>query len=299
MHAMIDWLGRASVDWWKRIIIFLSFLIILYPIIFLAGHPGTIAAALLVILLLASGLTEALRANHKWHAFGLHADRFTRLYLLISIAILVLQFGFIFGVAYIFGAKPGLTGRRADSYFLNVIVLIFLWAAIEEVIFRGIVFQALLERFNPYLIILLSAVFFSVSHLLNQGTGFLALTNVFLAGIFFGLAYYTTKSLLMTIYYHVLWNAGTQLLFSSPVSGFDFEIGLIRLDFNAISDKYIWIFSGPFGIEQGLITTLTFLILIIVLPVYFKSNPFIESLNFHRRFIESKIQAEKLIGASK
>jgi len=191
------------------------------------------------------------------------------------------------------GAQISYTCRQVNNYFINVVILIFCWAIIEEVLFRGIIFQALLERFNPYLVIAVSGILFSVTHLFNQNVNLMSLINVFLAGVFLGTMYYTTKSLLFPIYYHFLWNLGTQLLFSSPVSGFDFEIGMIRVDFVSVKSGFLWLFSGSFGIEEGFITTISFVIFIILSPVLINPNPFIVSKLFIRRFNESRLTSEK------
>ena len=75
----------------------------------------------------------------------------------------------------------------------------FLFAAIgEEVMFRGIFFNALKKRYNPWLIIIVISLLFGLGH----ADYFLHVLSAFLSSVFFFVAYYRTKSLLLTILMH-------------------------------------------------------------------------------------------------
>ncbi len=64
--------------------------------------------------------------------------------------------------------------------------------------FRGIFFNALKKRYNPWLIIIVISLLFGLGHY----DYFLHVVSAFLSSVFFFIAYYRTKSLLLTILMH-------------------------------------------------------------------------------------------------
>ena len=87
-----------------------------------------------------------------------------------------------------------------NIYLYNLAQFIFfLFAAIgEEVMFRGVFFNALKKRYNPWLIIIVISLLFGLGH----ADYFLHVLSAFLSSVFFFVAYYRTKSLLLTILMH-------------------------------------------------------------------------------------------------
>ena len=77
----------------------------------------------------------------------------------------------------------------------------------EEVIFRGAIERRLLERYkNPWIAIVVSALFFAVAHF-NFAQAFTAI----IIGIFMGWIYYRTRSIWPTVVIHVVNNTAASL----------------------------------------------------------------------------------------
>ena len=87
-----------------------------------------------------------------------------------------------------------------NIYLQHFAIFIFSWftAIGEEVMFRGIFFNALKKRYNPWLIIIVISLLFGLGH----PEYFLHVVSAFLSSVFFFIAYYRTKSLLLTILMH-------------------------------------------------------------------------------------------------
>lgn len=78
----------------------------------------------------------------------------------------------------------------------------------EEVIFRGAIERRLLERYkNPWIAIVVSALFFAVAHF-NFAQAFTAI----IIGIFMGWIYYRTRSIWPTVLIHVVNNTAASVL---------------------------------------------------------------------------------------
>jgi membrane protease YdiL (CAAX protease family) len=88
-------------------------------------------------------------------------------------------------------------------------------AVLEELIFRGIVFDGLVRNYGPLAAILVSAFLFGLIHLnFTQGVG------AGILGLYLGWVYWKTKSLIPVIFIHFVNNATSFFLMSSG----DFEI---------------------------------------------------------------------------
>lgn len=126
---------------------------------------------------------------------------------------------------------------------------------VEELLFRGVVFQALLQRFGDVVAILSTSIVFGLLHATNPGATVLGIVNVMLAGILFGVMVRSTGTLWMSMGFHVAWNLCLEL-FVGSVSGTEQVAGITRLNTSTIQQTYTWLVSGEFGIEQGLFTTI-------------------------------------------
>jgi len=124
----------------------------------------------------------------------------------------------------------------------------------EEVLFRGTVFQALRERFGPLGALSATSLVFGAAHAANPGVTIMATVNVVLAGWLLGTMVLLTHSMWTSISFHVVWNSCIYLFIGS-VSGHEFEPIISAVDFTSINENWLWLVSGPFGIEQGGLTT--------------------------------------------
>ena len=162
--------------------------------------------------------------------------------------------------------------HAAQSTLLSGFVLCISVAFAEELLFRGFMFQRLIDGIGPLLAQLILAAWFLLTHLNNPGmTGsvkFLAGLNIFLASIMFGLAFLRTKSLAMPVGLHFManWMQGSVLGFG--VSGSS-SPGFMIPQFTG---GPVWLTGGTFGLEAS-IPGLVCVVAAIVLLYRWKPDP--------------------------
>ena len=161
-------------------------------------------------------------------------------YLCASVGILALLGGYrITGVAF---AGQALAGG---------LLLHFLVGVFEEALFRGILFRFLEEGFGSWLALILTALFFGLSHLNNpNATVWSALAIALEAGILFGAVYMATRSLWIAMGLHTAWNFLQGNIFGVAVSGNGAPTDSL---FRSVIQGNPWLTGGAFGIEASLI----------------------------------------------
>ena len=149
----------------------------------------------------------------------------------------------------------------------NIILLFILFIAVsiaEETYVRGYVLKNLLQSFNPIISLIISSAIFSLLHFFNPNVNYIALTELFIAGILLGISYVYTKNLWFPIALHLSWNF-FQVMFGFNVSGMD-TYSLI--EFEIIENNNIN--GGDFGFEGSYLSILFSLIMIFFLWKYYK-----------------------------
>ena len=149
----------------------------------------------------------------------------------------------------------------------NIILLFLLFIAVsvaEETYVRGYVLKNLLQSFNPIISLIISSAIFSLLHFFNPNVNYIALTELFIAGILLGVSYVYTKNLWFPIALHLSWNF-FQVMFGFNVSGMD-TYSLI--EFEIIEKNNIN--GGDFGFEGSYLSILFSLIMIYFLWKYYK-----------------------------
>jgi len=129
----------------------------------------------------------------------------------------------------------------------------------EELIFRGVPQVALAKVIGRGSALLMIAGLFGAAHLFNPGSTPLAVTNIAIAGIFLGLAFYTPGGIWAAFGAHLGWNAALAAM-DAPVSGLPLPIPYI----NYSPGGPAWLTGGSFGPEGGLIATVA---LVLALPL--------------------------------
>jgi len=128
----------------------------------------------------------------------------------------------------------------------------------EELLFRGYIFQRLIEGFGKLFSVILLSVLFGLAHYFNPHINFVSLINIVLAGILFSLMYIKTYSLWLPIAFHFSWNFSEGMLFGFPVSGITLFNQFIS--FHPTGNTFLT--GGSFGPEGSLTVTIFLLILI-------------------------------------
>ena len=154
------------------------------------------------------------------------------------------------------------------NYDLKNIILLFLLfiavSIVEETYVRGYVLKNLLQSFNPIISLIISSAIFSLLHFFNPNVNYIALTELFIAGILLGISYVYTKNLWFPIALHLSWNF-FQVMFGFNVSGMD-TYSLI--EFEIIENNNIN--GGDFGFEGSYLSILFSLIMMYFLWKYYK-----------------------------
>lgn len=131
-------------------------------------------------------------------------------------------------------------------------VLVF-WLAVatqEEIFYRGLVFRLCSKVFGTWGALLLSAVFFSVKHMVGTPQPTVAtFLGIAIAGVMLAAAYAATGRLWLPIGLHFGWNFAEGTLFGTQVSGGNLGFSLIQG--NLIGPNILS--GGQFGPEASIV----------------------------------------------
>lgn len=143
--------------------------------------------------------------------------------------------------------------KGADYVTILLILLGFgIQGMSEEFIFRGFLMNTLGGRHHPFVAIGVSAVAFSLAHILNPGFGVLAFVNIAMFGVFASLYMILYDDIWGACAIHSVWNFMHGSFYGISVSGSDTTESVFRTTPN-ISAKLLT--GGEFGIEGSVFTT--------------------------------------------
>ena len=91
-------------------------------------------------------------------------------------------------------------------YLLCVLGILAISAAYEELLFRGYIFQSLIEGSNFWITLGIFSLLFGAAHLSNKGVTIFSIAVTIIAGVFVGVLYFRTRALWMCIGTHFVWN---------------------------------------------------------------------------------------------
>ncbi len=146
------------------------------------------------------------------------------------------------GVAHVGGYTPG----QAMLTATNMAVLS---AVGEEIVFRGVVFRIVEEMFGTLVALLISAGFFGLIHMGNQGATVVSGAAIALeAGLLLAASYMLVRNLWLPVGLHFGWNFCEGGIFGSAVSGNSFK-GLWSTTFTGPD----LLTGGKFGPEASVV----------------------------------------------
>ena len=265
--------------WWFRIILTIGVAVVAIAVATIVPTNAVLSPLVIYgIMTVALILVEYYRRGGSLLTTGLGLTAATPKHVLIGFATAIGALGVIGGVALAIGAnfEVGTSGIEAAG-----IIGLLAASAGEEIVFRGTIFEAIRERFGPFYAVGIMAAFFGLSHAYNPGSSTLAVVNVTLAGILFGVMAVRTLSLWMPIFFHCTWNLTTRAVFGN-VSGGDSGGLLLEMNTSAVSDNLIWLIDGPFGIEQGAVTAVVVLALLLAVIGWVKPDRVIHAARIRR-----------------
>ncbi len=167
---------------------------------------------------------------------------------LLGVVLMALAAGLLWSVGAVSWELDPARSCRTVSLRLMTLTLLAVW---EENLFRGFVFQRLLDGIGVWPTQVLLSLFFSLAHWSNPGmhgvTKFWASLGIALAAVLLGLAYIRTRSLAFPIGIHLGWNWFQGNILGFSVSG-NTQPGWIQPHFHG---KAEWVSGGSFGPEAS------------------------------------------------
>jgi len=256
-NPFLDHERRLRNGWWI-VIFFAVVAAMLIPLLVLTGREQAAASmpAQAAIVAIASVVCQLLRRRPITELTG-RLDRTWLAQLLIGClagaALMLIPAGLLAALGYVTWT-PG----PATLASIGATVAMILAAAVaEELLFRGFLFQRLIDGIGPLLAQLILAAYFVLTHsagLANAGElRFLASANIFVASLLFGLAWLRTRSLALPIGLHLAANLTQGPLLGFGVSGNSHAALLLPRQLSGPA----WMTGGAFGLEASLPGLLT------------------------------------------
>ena len=149
------------------------------------------------------------------------------------------------------------------------VLLLLPGAAVEEMLFRGVLFRLVEEWAGSWVGIAASAVLFGAAHAANPGATWISTVAIALeAGVLLAAAYIVTRTLWFPIGLHFGWNVFEGPIYGTQVSG-GHLVGSVLA--GHVSGP-IWLSGGTFGPEAGVPAIVTCVIAAAILLAHATSR---------------------------
>lgn len=164
------------------------------------------------------------------------------------------------------------SGWGATAMTWLMIPTFLLLAFHEEVVFRGYLYQNLLDIHRPRFGLVFSSTVFWLVHSLNPAawSSPIVSVNLFGAGIVLALAYRAAGNIWFPTAVHFGWNFAQGMLFGVPVSGIHFK-GFINWQVDPAAP--IWLTGGDFGFEGSVVITAIEVLLVAGFFIFMRRRP--------------------------
>lgn len=139
----------------------------------------------------------------------------------------------------------GLEFKNLNLVFLAYFITFFIQSTSEELLVRGMLTRALLDKYGKNVAIYVPSIFFGLLHLANNGVTFLSTLNTIIIGIFFARLLFYTDNIMLVSGVHAGWNFSMSLIYGLPVSGFNGFNSL--LNFEILNPNICDTVYGPEG----------------------------------------------------
>jgi len=183
----------------------------------------------------------------------------------ISAGMLAVVIALCFAVGYV--SMRWTAGQVSPAILVTTFSVLMGAALNEELIFRGLPLQLLVEAMGKWPAIIAFSTLFGAMHLNNPNASILGTLNTILAGILLSLAYVRTRSLWMPYGIHIGWNVGLGFIFGFPLSGVD--LPSLWTTGTASSET---ILGGGYGPEGGLLATFVFATAAVIVEKHGSNN---------------------------
>lgn len=242
--------GRLRNGWWILAFYLLLAALLVGTTLALPGGPGGVSPAVQAVLVLVATAT-CLRLRRESFATLLGHPRDWLRSVPLGLALAAATWGTVAAAAWLAGAVHWEQGNAPVQALLHGAGSALVVAALEELVFRGFVFQRLVDGVGTWLAQLLMAAYFVLTH--SQGLAdagelqWLAGANIFLAGLAFGTAFLATRSLALPVALHFGLNFLQGPVLGFGVSGQAGESAWVPV---ADAQQLAW-HGGVFGLEAS------------------------------------------------
>lgn len=168
----------------------------------------------------------------------------------------------VVGIEAAAGAASFDVQARGGWFLVQAFLFLFFFflaaGAVEELLFRGFPFQALLHNDGPFVAVAVTSILFGLAHIDNTNASLFSVLNTILAGVWLAIACLMTRSLWLATALHYSWNFTMIFVFGLPVSGIKSFNQLSWLKGQAGSP--VWVSGGEYGPEGGVAVTIVLII---------------------------------------
>ena len=251
-------MGTKNLVWWKWLLLYFAgcaLFLVSYGLISIpAGMDGQFNFPwwLLGVLCVATSALDLLLYGGwwKWTEKRPAADLPMRRMAAdtsVGFGVGVFYFVLVTGCIALFGGYK-VDGIGHDWAALVKALFLFLVVAVgEEVLFRGIVFRMIDERWGTLVAMIVSALIFGFVHISNQNaTVWSSLAIAVEAGLMLAAAYKWSGTLWVPIGIHWSWN-----FFQGPIFGFAVSGNETQSLIKSVIKGSDWLTGGPFGAEAS------------------------------------------------
>lgn len=270
--------GQLRNGWW--IVIFIALVALTRPLYkplqqqLLAWGTPSLALEYLspALVLLVTWICLRLR-RQRLADVGLRLNRSWLTQFSAGLLIATIQIGAITALIYAAGGLSfSLNPQRSVEILLSGACLMLAAVVLEELLFRGFLFQRLLDGTGVWFSQIVLALLFAFGHWDNPGmdgiTKLVASVDLALGALIFGFAYIRTRSLALPIGLHLGWNYSQGMLLGFAVSGHEHTSWFTP----TINDGASWLNGGQFGLEASIFAVIIDLLLLTALWRWRGSN---------------------------
>ncbi len=249
MNPFLNARRQLRNGWWV-LIFFAVMASMLVPLLIFTGRQGPLVSvgAQAVIVAIASCVCQSLRRRPVTELTGRFDRRWTGQLLagcLFGAALMLIPAGFLRVLGYVTWVPGGLSLTNVAA----TVPLVVAVAATEELLFRGFIFQRLVDGVGAFLAQLIVAGYFVLTHSGALATAgdvrYIASANIFIASLLFGLVFLRTRSLALPLGLHFGANFTQGSILGFGVSGAG-QAGLLAPLRVGSPD---WVTGGAFGLE--------------------------------------------------
>ncbi|MGX7210333.1 CPBP family intramembrane glutamic endopeptidase [Enterococcus innesii] len=146
-------------------------------------------------------------------------------------------------------------------YLITTFFGYFFQGTMEEFVCRGFIMNSLSAKYNVWTGIIVNTLIFTLLHSISPDVTFIALLNIFLAGMILSFIFYLSDNIFLVGAFHAAWNFMMGPVFGVSVSGLKIYSSMFNT--NSIPENNL-INGGAFGFEGGLGLTIPAIIAIFI-----------------------------------